>query len=131
MKRINVVRPSMPTLEEYIEEIQEIWDNRWLTHTGPKHQELTKRLSELFGGAEVSLFCNGHMALEAVFSLFPAGSEVITTPFTFASTTLAIARCGLVPVFCDIEPEFYTLDQWLLLRCMCTGICATGAGSGR
>lgn len=110
MKTIKVVNPSMPPLEEYVGEIREIWDSRWLTHTGPKHQALAGQLSEMCGGAEISLFCNGHMALEAAFSLFPAGSEVITTPFTFASTTLAISRCGLVPVFCDIEPAFYTLD---------------------
>lgn len=35
---------------------------------------------------------------------------MITTPFTFASTTHAIVRCGLVPVFCDVDPENYTLD---------------------
>lgn len=110
MDKINVTRPSMPPIEEYIEEIRDIWDSRWLTHTGPKHQKLTSELSRLLGGAEISLFSNGHQALEAAFSTFPVGSEVITTPFTFASTTLAIARCGLTPVFCDIEPQFYTMD---------------------
>lgn len=100
----------MPPLEEYVEEIQTIWENRWLTNAGPKHKALTQQLSNLLGGAEISLFSNGHQALEAAFSLFPPGSEVITTPFTFASTTLAIARNDLIPVFCDIEPEFYTID---------------------
>lgn len=110
MKRIDVVRPSMPPLEEYVEEIRSIWETRWLTHTGPKHQRLEKELAETLGAPWVSAFSNGHQALEAAFSLLPSGSEVITTPFTFASTTLAIVRCGLVPVFCDIEPDFYTLD---------------------
>lgn len=110
MKRINVVRPSMPPISEYMEEIQDIWDSRWLTHTGPKHQKLEAELCALLEVESVSLFSNGHQALESAFSLFPKGAEVITTPFTFASTTLAIIRAGLVPVFCDIEPEFYTLD---------------------
>ncbi len=110
MERINVVRSSMPPIEEYVEEIRDIWDSRWLTHTGPKHEMLVQNLRDLLGVPEVSLFSNGHLALEAAFTMFPAGSEVITTPFTFASTTLAIARCGLVPVFCDVEPEFYTID---------------------
>ena len=110
MDRINVIRPSMPPIEEYIEEIRDIWDSRWLTHMGPKHQRLAQELSKLWDNAQVSLFCSGHQALEAAFSIFPAGSEVITTPFTFASTTLAILRAGLIPVFCDIEPDFYTLD---------------------
>lgn len=110
MKRINVTQPAMPPIEEYVEEIRDIWDSRWLTHTGPKHQALERALTEQLGVPHISLFCNGHLALEAAFSLFPAGAEVITTPFTFASTTLAIARCGLVPVFCDILPDYYTMD---------------------
>lgn len=100
----------MPPLEEYVEEIRSIWENRWLTHTGPKHQQLEKELAKTLGTPSISVFSNGHQALEAAFSLLPPGSEVITTPFTFASTTLAIVRCGLVPVFCDIEPDLYTLD---------------------
>ena len=36
--------------------------------------------------------------------------EVITTPFTFASTTHAIVRSGLSPVFCDINPQDFTID---------------------
>lgn len=100
----------MPPLEEYMEEIKSIWDSRWLTNEGVKHQQLATELEKRLQVPQVSLFSNGHQALEAVFSLFPAGSEVITTPFTFASTTLAIVRCGLTPVFCDIEPEFYTMD---------------------
>lgn len=110
MNRINVFRPSMPPIEEYIEEIRDIWDNRWLTNMGPKYQKLTQELRNFWNNAQVSLFCSGHQALEAAFSVFPAGSEIITTPFTFASTTLAILRAGLIPVFCDIEPNFYTLD---------------------
>ena len=35
---------------------------------------------------------------------------MITTPFTFASTTHAIVRSGLKPVFCDVNPVDYTLD---------------------
>jgi len=108
--RINVVRSSMPPFDEYIEEIRDIWDSRWLTNCGIKHQKLEKELSERFGVSEISLFANGHQALEAAFARFPAGSEVITTPFTFASTTLAIVRSGLIPVFCDIEPVYYTMD---------------------
>lgn len=110
MDKINVYRPSMPPFEEYIEEIRDIWDSRWLTHIGPKHQRLEQELSRLWDNAQVSLFSSGHQALEAAFSIFPAGSEIITTPFTFASTTVAILRAGLIPVFCDIEPNFYTMD---------------------
>ena len=112
MAQINVTRSSMPAFEEYCEEIRELWDSRWLTNMGVKHQLLQSELEKYLGVPHVTLFTNGHIALETVIEAmeFPAGSEVITTPFTFASTTHAIARNGLVPVFCDVNPVDYTMD---------------------
>lgn len=109
---INVIRSSMPSFEEYCEEIRELWDSRWLTNSGAKHQELEAALKEYLGVPALSLFANGHMALEYALAAMelPAGGEVITTPFTFASTTHAITRCGLVPVFCDINDRNFTID---------------------
>lgn len=108
--KINVTRSSMPPYEEYIEEIKELWDSRWLTHSGVKHLELEKRLKEYLKVQNITLFANGHLALEAALNIFNLSGEVITTPFTYGSTTQAIVRCGLTPVFCDIEPDFYTID---------------------
>lgn len=112
MKNINVTRSSMPAFEEYCEEIRELWDSRWLTNMGTKHRQLQAQLEAYLQVPHVTLFTNGHLALETVIEAmdFPAGSEVITTPFTFASTTHAIVRNGLVPVFCDINPVDYTMD---------------------
>lgn len=109
-KQINVVRSSMPPLEEFVEEIRGIWENRWLTHTGPKHQELERELCKYMKVPNVALFSNGHMALELALEALGVTGEVITTPFTFASTTQAIVRLGLTPVFCDINPDDYTID---------------------
>lgn len=109
---INVTRSSMPSFEEYCEEIKELWDSRWLTNMGIKHQTLQAKLEEYLDVPHVTLFTNGHIALETVIEAmeFPKGGEVITTPFTFASTTHAIVRNGLVPVFCDVNPVDYTMD---------------------
>ncbi|MBR6530602.1 MAG: DegT/DnrJ/EryC1/StrS family aminotransferase [Clostridia bacterium] len=109
---IYVTRSSMPSFEEYCEEIRPLWESRHLTNRGAKHQAFEEKLSAYTECSHVSLFTNGHLALEAALSAygFEAGSEVITTPFTFASTTHAIVRAGLVPVFCDIDPADYTID---------------------
>lgn len=109
---INVTRSSMPSFEEYCEEIKELWDSRWLTNMGVKHQQLQAKLEEYLAVPHVTLFTNGHIALETVIEAmeFPVGSEVITTPFTFASTTHAIVRNGLIPVFCDVNSVDYTMD---------------------
>lgn len=109
---INVTRSSMPSYEEYCEEIKELWDSRWLTNMGCKHRQLQAKLEEYLDVPHVTLFTNGHIALETVIEAmeFPEGAEVITTPFTFASTTHAIVRNGLVPVFCDVKADDYTMD---------------------
>lgn len=109
---ILVTRSSMPSFEEYCEEIKELWDTHWLTNMGVKHKMLQKQLEEYFDVKHTILYTNGHLALENVIAALnlPKGGEVITTPFTFASTTHAIVRNGLVPVFCDIKEDDYTIN---------------------
>ena len=109
-EKIFVTKSSMPPLEDYIEEIRTLWDTHMLTNMGVKHKELEKRLQEYLDVPNVSLMVNGHMALELAIQAMDLSGEVITTPFTFASTTHAIVRNGLTPVFCDIDPETYTID---------------------
>ena len=109
---INVTCSSMPDFEEYCAEIKELWESRWLTNSGAKHQQFQAELEKFLGVPHVALYTNGHLALENLIAAmqFKKGSEVITTPFTFASTTHAIVRNGLVPVFCDVNPDNYTID---------------------
>lgn len=113
MEKILVTKSSMPPLEEYIEMIRPLWDSHWLTNMGDYHKRLERELEEYLHTKHLSLTVNGHMALElAIQSMkFPEGSEVITTPFTFISTTHAIIRNNLKPVFCDIKRDDFTLDE--------------------
>lgn len=102
----------MPPFEEYCEEIKEIWDSHWLTNMGVKHEQLELALEKYLDIPYAVLYTNGHLALENAIAAMdlPKGGEVITTPFTFISTTHAIVRNGLVPVFCDINDVDYTMD---------------------
>lgn len=111
--KILVTRSSMPTYEEYIEAIKPLWDSHWLTNMGVYHKELEKKLKEYLEVPEVSPMVNGHMALEMAIQAFdfPEGAEVITTPFTFISTTHAIVRNRLTPVFCDVKLSDGTMDE--------------------
>lgn len=112
MSIINVTRSSLPRFEEFCEEIRPLWDSHWLTNMGEKHMQLQSELERYLDTPHVVLYTNGHLALENVIAAmgFPEGSEIITTPFTFISTTHAIVRNGLVPVFCDINDVDYTID---------------------
>jgi len=109
-KLIQVTRSSMPEFEEYANEIRDLWDTYWLTNMGVKHKTLESKLLDFLKAPNITLFTNGHLALECVIAALGLTGEVITTPFTFASTTHAIVRNGLKPVFCDINPDDYTID---------------------
>ena len=115
---IQVTRSSMPPMDEYVAEIADLWDSHWLTNMGAKHMELEAKLKEFFGVEGVALLTNGHAAIEVVIEAMGLGADgrkkVITTPFTFASTTHAIVRKGLHPVFADIRRDNYTLDPELV-----------------
>ncbi len=112
MPGIFVTRSTMPKFEDYCEILKDIWESRHLTNMGKYHKIFQAKLCELFGVENVELFTNGHMALELSLQAlgFPRGAEVITTPFTFASTTHAIVRNNLTPIFCDINAADYTID---------------------
>lgn len=112
-EKILVTQSSMPPYEEYIEAIKPLWESHWLTNMGTYHKELEEELKQYLGVPELSLMVNGHMALEMAIQAFdfPEDSEVITTPFTFVSTTHAIVRNRLKPVFCDVKMSDGTIDE--------------------
>ena len=126
----------MPTLDEYVEEIKEMWDTHWLTNTGVKYLQLERDLSDYLGISQdnIMLFANGHLALECIIEALQLGKEknkrgeykdeVITTPFTFASTTHAIVRKNLKPVFCDVRPDNFTMDSAKLADLITDKTCA-------
>lgn len=124
MEKILVTQATLPSMNEYISEIQSIWDSHWLTNMGPKHKEFQANLQDYLQVDNIELLVNGHMALEMILQAMELEGEVITTPFTFASTTHAIIRNNLTPVFCDINPKDYTMDVTKLEELITDKTCA-------
>lgn len=122
--KILVTRSSMPELNEYIEEIKEMWNSHWLTNMGSKHKEFQEKLVNYLDVENIDLLTNGHMALELSMQALKLHGEIITTPFTFASTTHAIVRNGLEPVFCDINPVDFTMDVTKIEKLITDKTCA-------
>jgi dTDP-4-amino-4,6-dideoxygalactose transaminase len=112
-KPIYISRPVLPSLSDMQEQLAEIWESQWLTNNGEKHCELEDKLKLELKIPNVSLFNNGTIALLTALKALdlPIGSEVITTPFTFAATPHCISWNNLKPVFCDIEPNTMTIDS--------------------
>lgn len=107
-----VTQPLLPDLNDVHALLAEIWQTKVLTNSGPLHKKLESELERFLGAPTAMLFNNGTIALLVALRLFdmPAGSEVITTPLTFAATAHAISWNGLTPVFVDVSPETLTID---------------------
>ncbi len=123
-ENIYVTQAMLPDYGEYCSLIKQIWDNHILTNNGPLHQELEKELIKYCGVENLTLFTNGHMALENALTSLNLKGEVITTPFTFVSTTNSIVRSGLKPVFCDIKSDDYTIDPTKIEELINDSTCA-------
>ncbi|MBM6619091.1 DegT/DnrJ/EryC1/StrS family aminotransferase [Bacillus suaedaesalsae] len=107
---INVTQPKLPDFNEFTKHLKDIWDRKWLTNDGPKHNQFKDELKNYLSANNVELFTNGHLALEIAIKALELKGEIITTPFTFASTTHAIVNCGLTPIFCDVDSTTYNID---------------------
>ena len=121
---INVTRSSMPDYEEYCREISDLWGSRFLTNMGSKHRRLEAGLKAYLNTPNLTLYTNGHLALEYAIEALQLSGEILTTPFTFASSTHAIVRSGCTPVFCDIDPNTYTMDPAEIEKLITDKTCA-------
>jgi dTDP-4-amino-4,6-dideoxygalactose transaminase len=107
---ILVTRPYLPPRAEYEAYLNRIWEENYLTNFGPLHQEFTEKLRLFLGGDPVSLVSNGHLGLDIALKALNIQGEVITTPFSFASTTHALIQNNITPVFCDIRQDDLNMD---------------------
>ena len=119
-----VTRSSMPPIEEYIKEVSLLWESHWITNMGAKHNQFETELKSWLKISNIALFANGHSALECVLEAMQLQGEVITTPFSFASTAHAIKRKNLTPVFADIKPDDYTVDPDSIRELITSRTCA-------
>lgn len=117
-KRITTTLSSMPPFEEYVDEIRPLWESHWLSNWGSIEKRFIAQLNDYLHCPEISLYDHGHSAIEAVIESLELTGEVITTPFTFASTTHAIVRRGLTPVFADVKADDFTIDPASVERCI-------------
>ena len=107
---INVTKTYLPNKEKYIEYIDEIYANGWLTNNGPLVQRLEKRLAEYLGVKNIVLVSNGTVALEIAYRTLGLKGFVITTPFSFVATTSSLVTNQLLPIFADIDQNSFNLN---------------------
>ena len=114
MNQINVTSPLLPSLEEFIPYLQDIWDRKWLTNNGHYHKELEKKLCEYLKVEHLSLFTNGTLTMITALQAMQITGEVITTPYSFVATAHSIWWNGLKPVFVDVEEKTGNINPALI-----------------
>lgn len=122
-KDIKATQPALTNMDAYIEEIRSIWDTKIMTNNGEKVNKFQKALKDYTGCPNIDLFVNGHSALLIAIKALELRGEVITSPFTFVSTTNAIVQNGLTPVFGDID-DSYNLDPYSVEKLITNKTCA-------
>jgi dTDP-4-amino-4,6-dideoxygalactose transaminase len=108
---INVTQTFLPPLEEYVAQLQRIWDSKWITNRGELVRELEAKLREFHGVKHLLVVTNGTIALQIAIKAFALSGEIITTPFSYVATTSSIVWEGCAPIFVDIDPDHLTIDE--------------------
>ncbi|WP_347175256.1 DegT/DnrJ/EryC1/StrS family aminotransferase [Polaribacter uvawellassae] len=111
MKKINVTKTFLPSIEDYTFQLNRIWDKAWLTNRGPLALELETKLKEFLKSSDLITTTNGTLPLQIALKVLAKKGEIITTPFSYVATTASIVWENCTPVFVDIHPEYLTIDE--------------------
>ena len=109
-KVITVTSPLLPSLDDFLPYLEDIWQRKWLTNNGHYHKELEKALCDYLKVPYVSLFTNGTLPLMCALQALRITGEVITTPYSFVATSHSLWWNGIKPVFVDIDPGTCNID---------------------
>lgn len=110
MKRVPLVRPSLPAADELAPDIDNLLRSGRLTNFGPYSLSFEKAIARYTGAEYASVVSSGTTGLLLLLSTLPRGSEVIIPSFTFSATVQAIVWNGLIPTLADISPASYNLE---------------------
>lgn len=103
MNNIYVTKPFFPPLNEFVDNLEKIWESGVLTNYGQFHSRLEIELKNYLSVANISLLNNGTMALIAALEVLHVDGEVITTPYSFVATSHALIWKRCKPVFVDVN----------------------------
>lgn len=107
---LHVGRPNIGDREAFLQRVNQILDNQWLTNNGPMVQEFEQRIAAHLGVKHCVAMCNGTIALEIAVRALGLGGEVIVPSWTFVATAHALYWQGITPVFADIDPVTHNID---------------------
>ena len=107
---LHVGAPNIGDRHRLHELLDDALNRRWLTNDGPYVQAFERQLTELLGVRHCVATCNATSGLMILAAAMGLRGEVIMPSFTFVATAHALTWQGVTPVFCDVDPDTWTLD---------------------
>lgn len=98
--------------DEIQQELSSVMENASFIN-GPALKQFETELSDYLGSGIEAIGCSSgtDALLIALMALgVEQGDEVIIPDFTFIATGEVLMFLGAVPVFCDVDPDFYNMD---------------------
>ena len=113
-----VARPKIPHTRPHLEpdfdllmEISEVLHSGQLTNHGPRVRQLEAEVGLFLGEVPTLVTTSGSTALDLAFSALGQMTGTAVLPaFTYVATLNAVVRAGLRPIYCDVDPETWTLS---------------------
>lgn len=118
LKKISLLKPSLPQTEELLPWLKQIDNNRWYTNFGPLHSMFCEQLESFFPNASITITSSGTSALELTLASLdlPKGSKILLPALTFPATIIAILKLGLVPVLADVDNNSWQLTPEIFIQ---------------
>ncbi len=107
----NVTKTFFPDINEFIVQLERIWENEWLTNRGELVLELEERLKSFLQIDNIIVMNNGTIPIQIALKLLGNKGEIITTPFSYIATTSSIIWEDCKPIFVDINEDYLTIDE--------------------
>jgi len=114
----HLVRPLLPTISEFVSELEDLYESRYITNQGKNVITLEKKIASKLGVKHCALFCNGTIAIMSLIRALDLSGEVVVPSFTFAATVQSLIWERIQPKFIDIKRDTLTLDVDKLEECI-------------
>lgn len=109
-ERIPAVRPILDPSPKMLNDFETSLRSGWVSNNGPHVRRFEHELAKYLGVEDVVAVSNCADALSLSFRLLKVKGKVILPSYTFIATLNAVIENNLTPVFCDIDPQTFTLS---------------------
>lgn len=109
-KALYVGRPNIGNEARFLDRVQKMLQNRWLSNHGPMVQEFETALQNYTGVRNCVAICNATIAMEIAAKALGIKDQVIVPAYTFVATAHAFKWQEIEPVFADMNPNTHNIS---------------------